>query len=129
MEKQRLTAGDQCTGCKICQTECSLHLTNEINPKNSAINIIENFSEAVLYRLEVCTQCGICAEVCPENCIEADGRGVYVIDRDKCTGCQKCIEACPFNVMVVDQRGKALKCDLCQKCIEKCPVNNLKLKG
>jgi len=42
---------------------------------------------------ERCTQCGICADVCPEAAIDACD--VTDIDRWKCILCFACVKSCP----------------------------------
>jgi len=61
-----------------------------------------------------CTSCGICAKVCPTQCIfisrskdPETGRPVpypaeYYIDADKCMNCGSCAEFCPFDAIKVD---------------------------
>ncbi|MCA9321218.1 MAG: 4Fe-4S binding protein [Planctomycetes bacterium] len=49
---------------------------------------------------EECVSCGLCLEVCPDDCIleEAEKFG---IDRDRCSQCGDCIPACPLACIVV----------------------------
>lgn len=42
--------------------------------------------------LNVCTNCGQCAEVCPMGAVSADGTAT---DKDKCIFCAACIKYCP----------------------------------
>jgi ferredoxin len=42
---------------------------------------------------EDCIQCGICAQVCPVNAIDADN--INMIDKVKCITCCACIKNCP----------------------------------
>ena len=61
-----------------------------------------------------CTSCGICAKVCPTQCIfitrkkdPETGRPVpapseYYIDTDKCMNCGSCAEFCPFDAIRMD---------------------------
>ncbi len=61
-----------------------------------------------------CTSCGICAEVCPPQCIwivrSADsntGRAIpepkeFYIDVDICMNCGFCAEYCPFDSIMMD---------------------------
>jgi ferredoxin len=42
-----------------------------------------------------CTQCGICAEVCPVGAIDSEKSDV--IDKEKCITCCACIKNCPQN--------------------------------
>lgn len=60
-----------------------------------------------------CTCCGICAKVCPPQCIwmvrEADESGKpvskpreFYIDTDVCMNCGYCAEFCPFDSIIMD---------------------------
>lgn len=61
-----------------------------------------------------CTACGICAKVCPTQCIwitrkkdEETGKPVpesagFYIDVDKCMNCGSCAEFCPFDAIKMD---------------------------
>lgn len=61
-----------------------------------------------------CTSCGICAKVCPPQCIwivrtndPASGRPVptpaeFSIDIDVCMNCGLCAEYCPFDAIKMD---------------------------
>jgi len=61
-----------------------------------------------------CTSCGICAKVCPPQCIwivrtndPATGRPVpvpaeFYIDGDICMNCGYCAEYCPFDAIKMD---------------------------
>ena len=61
-----------------------------------------------------CTSCGICAKVCPPQCIwivrtndPATGRPVpvpaeFYIDADICMNCGFCAEYCPFDAIIMD---------------------------
>jgi NADH-quinone oxidoreductase subunit F len=59
---------------------------------------------AVTYKIdtELCTQCGLCIENCPDQAItveKVDGEEIHVIDQAKCTHCGKCAEACPVDAI------------------------------
>ncbi len=61
-----------------------------------------------------CTSCGICAKVCPPQCIwihrskdPETGRPVpepaeFFIDVDVCMNCGLCAEFCPFDAIIMD---------------------------
>ena len=62
---------------------------------------------------ERCTACGICAKVCPPQCIwivqgkDAAGKAVpkaseFYIDADVCMNCGLCAEFCPFDAIKMD---------------------------
>ena len=65
---------------------------------------------------EVCTACGLCAQVCPERAINTYNAGleqrpaaylpfpqalprVYAIDKAACTECGLCVDACPVGAV------------------------------
>lgn len=114
-----------CTGCRLCRQICTIYHFNEINPRKAALRIEAKFPVPGTFRPWVCTQCGKCAEACPEDAIyEKDG--VYFIDESKCTRCLLCVEACPFDVMFVhDEVNIPIKCDFCFKCLEVCNTGAL----
>ncbi len=62
---------------------------------------------------ERCTACGICAKVCPPQCIwigqakDPSGKVVakaseFTIDMDVCMNCGLCAEFCPFDAIKMD---------------------------
>ncbi|MBI3615251.1 MAG: 4Fe-4S binding protein [Candidatus Omnitrophica bacterium] len=63
---------------------------------------------------ERCTACGICAKVCPPQCIwivqgkSPEGKPIpkaseFYIDVDVCMNCGLCAEFCPFDAIKMDQ--------------------------
>lgn len=46
---------------------------------------------------ELCTSCGLCADVCPVEAISPIG--IYKINIDICTSCGLCEEDCPSNAI------------------------------
>jgi NADH-quinone oxidoreductase subunit I len=65
-------------------------------------------------KIDRCTSCGICAKVCPPQCIwiirtndPNTGRPIpspaeFFIDIDICMNCGMCAEYCPFNAIKMD---------------------------
>ena len=112
----------KCSGCDTCRLACALHLFGENNPKKGALKIVPRFPQPGGFEVRVCTQCGECAEVCPERAIVLDAaRGVYCVVPSRCTLCLACVEACPEGVVFTgDGVGYAWQCDLCGKCVAVC---------
>ena len=54
----------------------------------------------VIHR-ELCVGCGVCAEHCPQRCIEAGQP--YQIHQEHCLHCGNCRTVCP--VQAVERRG------------------------
>ena len=52
----------------------------------------------LFFQFEKCTQCGGCAEVCPEN-VHRVTNDNHFIDFDKCTFCGKCVAVCNFSAL------------------------------
>jgi pyruvate ferredoxin oxidoreductase delta subunit len=47
---------------------------------------------------ELCTKCGICKQVCPDDSVKAEN-GKYEIDYDYCKGCGICAHECPADAI------------------------------
>lgn len=63
------------------------------------------------YELKVCTQCGVCEDVCPTGAIKKRSDGILFIDEAECIGCGVCIDACPEQVIrFVKEKNAAFKC-------------------
>jgi NADH-quinone oxidoreductase subunit F len=43
----------------------------------------------------ICTGCGECLDVCPEEAIEGEDGFIHMIDEKLCVKCGKCVPACP----------------------------------
>lgn len=114
-----------CRGCTLCELGCSFSKEGEFNPAKARLYVINDEFEGISMPL-VCTQCGKCAEVCPEHAIFLDsGTSAYRVDETKCNGCGDCVKECPQQVLFLHpETGKAVICDLCKgkpKCVEACP--------
>ncbi|HWR01201.1 MAG TPA: 4Fe-4S dicluster domain-containing protein [Chlorobaculum sp.] len=63
-----------------------------------------------LVNIDLCTGCGICANVCPVSCVtivksELNFNGVATVDQ-RCTGCNICAIDCPwFAIIMVKPDG------------------------
>jgi len=61
---------------------------------------------------DLCTRCGMCAGICPEDCFTFDSEGYPRRSLERCTECELCQEVCPgesFNLEFFCQKlfGKA----------------------
>jgi coenzyme F420 hydrogenase subunit beta len=74
-----------------------------IENNNADISELKSIYEPVkaIYDAKVCSGCGLCAGICPVNCL-----GVYngfgKIDEDKCIRCGLCYFVCPRSYLPVD---------------------------
>jgi len=107
---------EKCTGCRLCETACSLHNEKVVNPALARIHVAK-WETAGLYIPVVCVQCEtpICQTVCPVRAISRDEKtGAVVIDPNVCVGCRLCVLYCPFAGAQIDfKKGRVVKCDLC----------------
>jgi Fe-S-cluster-containing hydrogenase component 2 len=107
---------EKCTGCRNCETACSVFHVQACNPAKSAVRIVK-WARKGLNVPVVCQQCETpaCADICPVQAISRDeDTGAMIVDGDLCVGCRMCIVACPFGAVVLDRdRRQVIKCDLC----------------
>ncbi len=117
----------KCSGCNACRVACSLNLFNESNPKKAALLVQPHFPSPGVYEVKVCTQCGACAAVCPDEAIKLNARGAWYVDFDQCSLCEACVPECPEDVMFVkvELASAAWKCDLCGDCVDVCGTGAL----
>jgi carbon-monoxide dehydrogenase iron sulfur subunit len=112
---------EKCTGCRLCLQICAIEHFHEINPKKAALRIEAKFPDPGKYRPYVCTQCGKCAEVCPEGAISRVDSGAYIVDRKKCNNCGECVAVCPVGVVFRHpDHDFIIICDFCMLCTELC---------
>jgi carbon-monoxide dehydrogenase iron sulfur subunit len=107
---------EKCTGCRNCETACSVFHVQACNPTKSAVRIVK-WPNRGLHVPVVCQQCEepACANICPVQAISRnEDTGAMIVDPERCVGCQICIVACPFGAITLDRdRRQAIKCDLC----------------
>ena len=116
-----------CTGCRICETFCSLCHEKAVWPDKARIRILYQDDAGPFFPM-VCQQCSDtpCAAACPVEAISVDSRtGAVLVDHEECLFCGDCARACPFEAVFLDEeRGQTLICDLCggePRCIPACP--------
>ena len=108
----------KCTGCRICETTCSVRHGLGANPEKAMIRIVKLKGEADVVAIPVvCMRCedAPCEAICPVDAISTNQTsGARQIDKEKCIGCSACVFACPFGIALLDRSvGNAFICDLC----------------
>jgi Fe-S-cluster-containing hydrogenase component 2 len=125
MQKMIITNPKVCTGCRVCESVCSLVHDGECNPARSRIRIIRWETQGVDIPV-TCLQCeeAPCQEACPTHAIRRNQETRAMETReDLCIQCHMCALACPFGATLVAPEGKVLRCDLCQgepECVKLC---------
>lgn len=127
------TEPGKCTGCRICESFCSLWHEGAVWPARARIRI-ECPGDDGPFTPNICRQCEEpeCAQACPVDAIIQDPVSLAWIVTSDCIGCASCVEACPYGALRFDQdRGVAFKCDLCSgepQCAASCPWGAVTLK-
>jgi NAD-dependent dihydropyrimidine dehydrogenase PreA subunit len=65
-------------------------------------------STAVIDR-SLCSGCGICGEICPQNTIQITYVGY--VDSERCVGCGACVEKCPVRAIRLSKKTSETKND------------------
>jgi len=71
---------------------CPLHCLWCHNPES------QSSETDILYRGNLCIQCGRCVAACGEDALSLTAGGL-VRDRERCTRCGDCVEACPSGAL------------------------------
>lgn len=118
----------KCTGCRMCETTCTMYHTGRINRNMSRINVVN------LYKIGIdgpvsCVQCKekYCLD-CPSNAITVGDQEQIIISPTLCTLCGKCERNCPIGAIELFNEI-AYVCDLCggsPKCVEVCTEGAIK---
>ncbi|MFW9780456.1 MAG: 4Fe-4S dicluster domain-containing protein [Candidatus Heimdallarchaeota archaeon] len=129
MQKILYVEPEKCTGCRICESICSLYNENVINPALSRIHILKMYTDRVFLPI-FCHQCAPapCQDACHKR--EAISRDentqALIIDYELCVNCKLCVRECPFGAVAITSvkgKKKIIKCDLCggdPQCVKSC---------
>ncbi len=110
-----------CIGCQKCVKACQF---DAMTFENNLVRI--DYSK--------CTNCMVCAEVCPTKTIYGDfaKRKKAYINEDQCIGCTLCNKTCKFEAIEGELKGKHKvledKCTGCGQCAEKCPKKCIEMR-
>lgn len=128
MESTLIIDWRKCSGCRICETSCSLTHEGVCNPSLSRIRVIAD-EKRLFYFPASCAGCKdpVCLEVCPVKALYLDaGTSVVIVREERCIGCKECAIHCPFGAANIHPvTKKAFKCDLCDGdpvCARRCPT-------
>ncbi|UCC58345.1 MAG: 4Fe-4S binding protein, partial [Candidatus Bathyarchaeum sp.] len=76
--------------------EYEAHVRDKKCPAGICKNLI------VYYILEnVCTGCGSCLKICPQQAIQGEPNKPHIISSEKCVRCGICRDACPLEAIIV----------------------------
>jgi benzoyl-CoA reductase subunit BamC len=112
----------KCTGCRLCETVCSLqHIDNTFNPKRARIRVfnMDDFNFPVIAGPFTDAQC--------------TSKGYIVIDGHEVDGCLVCRASCPAKPIFKEpDLDIPLKCDFCgdppnPQCVQVCTSGALTL--
>jgi len=76
---------------KGCSLECQWCSNPECISPHPEVGFIKN----------LCTECGKCAEVCPDGALIYEEGKLPRIDRRQCTGCGACSTVCSYQALVL----------------------------
>jgi len=131
MQKMVVVDYTKCTGCRLCETVCSVANTSVCNPDRARIKVVRWEWEG-LQIPTLCQQCEepVCMRVCPTKALSKDSTLGYVkLNQSLCIGCKLCLQACPFGAMAYDFVEKEMmKCQFCDgdpACVKFCETKAL----
>jgi Fe-S-cluster-containing hydrogenase component 2 len=113
---------EKCSGCRLCETICSLSHLGVVNVEKSAIRIDKDDLGTSSNSPGVCRQCK------QMKCLEGEGV-IPKNERQKFTWPGERAEKCPFHALVA-VGAHSYHCDLCggrPQCVKVCTTGALRL--
>jgi carbon-monoxide dehydrogenase iron sulfur subunit len=131
MEKMILIDYTKCTGCRLCETVCSVVNNGSCNPERARVKVVRWEWEG-LQIPTLCLQCDspACVGVCPVKALSRDSDlGCVKLDSSICIGCKLCLQTCPFGAISYDfMKKEVVKCEFCAgdpACVKFCETKAL----
>lgn len=96
---------EKCIGCKLCHLACSAQNEGEFNPSLARLKITSRYDRnGLVAKGQTCDLCLACVEACPVEAItEKNGRLSF--HEDLCTECGLCVDVCHTHVIVKKEKG------------------------
>ncbi len=133
----------ECNLCAICAKVCPTGAL-EIRVAGKPIKDDSYLSGAIKPTVvnDKCVHCGLCVDVCPQECIKIDDLGLAQdgslkvvgktrIDIQECVHCGWCASICPVGAISFEKpfkgefsRNEAV-CQACRTCVDTCPAGAL----
>jgi len=93
--------------CLCCDCCCQI-LKNIKNFEAPAKIVSSNFQANV--KIDECTGCQACEEICPMDAIDMDEEKIVAtVNLDRCIGCGLCVTVCEFDAMFLKDKKKKEK--------------------
>jgi anaerobic carbon-monoxide dehydrogenase iron sulfur subunit len=111
---------EKCSGCRLCETMCSLFHGGAVNTEKSAIRIEKDDLDTSMNTPFVCRQCK------DMTCLEGEKAGPEA-ERKKFIWTGQRSSRCPFQALNLF-KGKSYHCDLCggnPQCVKVCTTGAL----
>ncbi|MEW5933683.1 MAG: 4Fe-4S binding protein [Bacillota bacterium] len=128
--KKITVAQEKCTGCQMCMLACAAAREGVFNPLRATLRVEKPYTYAgPEVRFSACDGCLTCQEVCPTEAIGVRDGHLY-LDLDLCTECGLCAESCPHGVIRTDPMRLCDGCagrEGGPACVAWCPVEALSL--
>ncbi len=87
---------------EVFREDFDAHIVNRLCPQDQCAGLMRFLIDPSL-----CTGCGECLDVCPEDAVTGEPDFIHMINEQYCTKCGKCAEACPAGA--VKHTGSKMK--------------------